>query len=182
MDMSLGMRVAIMFITILGLGIASLIIALASIFNEHDFRSLDQKMISWIVLLLLVHFDLFWETLTIFDQKDWKFSAFLFVIAGPVLLFFASQTLLTNKDTEIRTHSSGHYVAVSRRFFAALCLVMIWAIAVEFILGNGAVRAGLADLSVFVLFAVLAMAREERIHARLTVVAWVLIIGLLLLN
>ncbi len=181
MERTLGGLVAIMFITILVMGVVSLIGALASIVTEKKFRTLDPKMSSWIVLLLLVHLNVFWETPTILEQDDWAFAAFVFVIAGPMLLFFASQTLLTNQNSEIETFTEDHYQAVAQQFFLTLCILMIWAIAIEFILGDGAIVNGLADLSVLIVFAALAVARSKRIHTLLAIVSWVLILGLFVL-
>lgn len=181
MESSLGALVGIMFVTILVFGIAALISSLSSILNTGQFRSLDPTMVSWIFLTLLIHLNLFLETAVIEQQNEWPFASFLFLIAGPMLLYFATQTLLTNQDLDIREFTRGHYQAVSRQYFLILSALMAWAVAVEFILGDGEILSGLADLSALALFATLAMATGERLHARLTIAAWVLIIALLAL-
>ena len=181
MESSQGGLVAIMFVTILVFGIAALITSMSSILNAGQYRSLDPKMISWVLLTLLIHLMLFWETVVIQQQDEWPFSSFLFLIAGPLLLYFATNTLLTNQDPEIQAFAEGHYQAVSKQFFLILSALMLWAFAIEFILGDGAILSGLADLSALALFVALAMARGEHLHARLTFAAWVLIIGLLML-
>ena len=129
MEITNAVLVTIMFVTILGIGIVNLLTALASIINQRDYSSLDRTMVSWIGLLLLIHLNVFWVTVTILETKDWRFSAFLFVLIGPMMLFFASQILVTNADKEIQTFSRVHLQAVARKFFSVLCLVMVWALA-----------------------------------------------------
>ena len=64
---------------------------------------------------------------------------------------------------------------------SSIMRLMVWAFAIEFIFGDGEILSGLADLSALILFAALAMATGERLHAGLNIAAWVLIIALLAL-
>ena len=59
---------------------------------------------------------------------------------------------------------------------------MIWALGAEFIFGKGAISNAAGDLASLILFGILAASRNERIHAALTVVAWILILTLFVLQ
>ena len=182
MESSQGGLVAIMFVTILVFGIAALISNLSSILNAGLFRALDPKIVSWIFLTLLIHLNLFWETVTIQNQEEWPFHSFLFLITGPILLYFATQTLLSRQNSDDMAFTSSHYRAVSRRFFLILAALMVWAITLEFALGDGTLNSAFADLSALILFVALATVDSERLHAGLTVVAWFLILALVMLT
>jgi len=60
MDIQLNtLLVALMFVTILSMGIGNILSSLADIFNHATSSRRHPVHISWIVLLLIVHFNLF---------------------------------------------------------------------------------------------------------------------------
>lgn len=182
MEVTTALLVAIMFITIVTAGIVNIITAITTIFEQIGKKPLDWVLISWIILLLLIHLNLFWETIIILEEEEWSFAEFLFVLLGPMLLFLTSGLILTYSADGIPTFSRAHYVEVERRFFSGLCLLMIWALGAEFIFGKGAISNAAGDLASLILFGILAASRNERIHAALTVVAWILILTLFVLQ
>lgn len=182
MEITTAVLVAIMFITILTVGIVNIITAIGSIFEQTDKKLLDWILISWIILLLLIHLNLFWETLTILEQQDWSFVEFLFVLIGPMLLLLTSGFILPDNKEGGATFLRTEHLQVERRFFSGLCLLMIWGLGVEFILGKGDTSNAVGDFAGLVLFGILAVSRNERIHTALTVVAYILILTLFALQ
>ena len=69
MDNPTTLLVAIMFVTIIGIGIGSVLMALSDIVVGLRQPPPDRVQISWIVLLLAAYLALFWETQTILDNK-----------------------------------------------------------------------------------------------------------------
>ncbi len=101
MDIDLNtMLVALMFVTILSMGIGNILGTMADIFNHATSARRDRVHVGWIVFLLLVHFNLFWYTKAILDVEVWRFGGFLMAMAGPVLIFFATNILLTDPPEE----------------------------------------------------------------------------------
>ena len=115
MEVTTALLVAIMFITIVAAGIVNIGTALATIFEQIGKKPLDWVLISWIILLLLIHLNLFWETIIILEEEEWSFAEFLFVLLGPMLLFLTSGLILTYSADEIPTFSRAHYVEIERR-------------------------------------------------------------------
>ena len=80
MEVTTALLVAIMFITIVTAGIVNIITAIAPILAPLGQQLLDWVLISWIILLLLIHLNLFWETIIILEEEEWSFAEFLFVL------------------------------------------------------------------------------------------------------
>ncbi len=163
--------VAIMFVTILTLGIANI---LASLAEEvaHGVRIRRKSChISWILLLLLVHFDLFWQTAEILGTKEWTFIAFLYVISGPIVLFLATNLLL--KDAALagaEERGVGH--VVSRGFLWLLAIVQLWVIGGDVLFGGGLPLGAGFNAAIVVLLVVLILSRKPRVHGVGVVIAW----------
>ena len=63
MEISNALLVALMFVTILVLGIANILVSLAAIVRHPSAAKDDAIFNNWKLLLLLAHFNLFWHTL-----------------------------------------------------------------------------------------------------------------------
>ena len=108
--------VALMFVTILVMGIGNILMTLADVINRATSAQRAGLHNGWIVLLLLVHFNLFWHTKEILNVEQWDFTGFLLIIAGPVLVFFATSALLTNPSAEEQEDLKGYFLRVGRPF------------------------------------------------------------------
>lgn len=166
--------VAIMFVTILAMGIGNLLIALADILNHASSSRRDRVHLAWIVLMLLVHFNLFWHTKVLMEVADWRFGAFLLTIAGPVLLFFATCILLTAPESQDSAQLRAFFVRLGRRFFLLLALLQVWILAVAYSITGSFAAADLLNAAFLVLALVLAMSSSGRVQ-----VAGVWLAGLL---
>ena len=65
MDVSHALLVALMYVTILSLGIANILGSLADAVARPPSSQFDSFHTSWSLLVLFAHFDLFWQTLEI---------------------------------------------------------------------------------------------------------------------
>lgn len=181
MDVNRAMLVMFMFVIILGLGLASLLTALADLVNRRSEIRAHWLHVNWLVLLLLVYFNLFWHSLDILEIEAWGFGGFLFIIAGAIIIFFAASILLPSPLAEGQDMRSA-YFAVTRQFFLLYALAQAWLVMVDLFYGGGYTPAGAfnsigAGLGIF-----LALSQSIRTHVVGTVLAWALVLGILLLR
>ena len=182
MDIGLNtLLVALMFVTILSMGIGNILGALADIFNHATPSRRDRVHVAWIVLLLLVHFNVFWHTKAILDVEDWRFAGFLLTIAGPVLMFFATSILLTDPPDLEPERLRQFFDDLGRRFYLMFALLQVWIVAVGGALTGSFVTTDLANVAFFVLALLLAAKPERPYQVPGAVAAWSLgLVGLAL--
>jgi hypothetical protein len=165
MDIQLNtLLVALMFVTILSMGIGNILISLADIFNHATPSRRDKVHIGWIALVLLVHFNLFWHTKSILSVEDWQFGGFLLAMAGPVLMFFASSILLTNPPTDDEPHLGEFFTALGQRFFWMFAILQVWIVGVGYSMTGGFVPYDIVNVLFGILAVVLALAGSHRIQ------------------
>jgi hypothetical protein len=177
MDIQLNtLLVALMFVTVLCMGIGNIMVSLADIFNHATASRRDRVHVAWIVLILLIHFNLFWHTKEILAAENWHFGSFLLAIAGPVLLFFATSILLTEPPPDVKPNLPTFFVGLGRRFFLMFALVQAWVVVVSFSLTGSFVLADLANIAMATLATILALSPNERVHNLGIWLAWGIIV------
>lgn len=150
MDIGLNtLLVALMFVTVLCMGIGNILVVLADVFNHASPSRRDRVHVGWIVLLLLIHFNLFWHTKSILAVDDWQFAGFLLAIAGPVLLFFATSIALTEPPARDDDGSREFFDALGRRFFSMLAVLQVWIVGVSYSLTGWLVAGDLVNAGTF---------------------------------
>ncbi len=77
MDISCSLLVSIMYVVLLSIGNGNILMSLAAIVDRRSPVRASWMHISWIVLLLLVYFSLFWHTLDVLSFEEWRFVEFL---------------------------------------------------------------------------------------------------------
>jgi hypothetical protein len=180
MDVSSSLMVAMMFVIILSIGIGNILMGIATMVDHRSRLQLYAVHSGWVVLLLLVYLNLFWQSIDIFSIEDWKFIEFLYILVGPILVLFATQVLLPNPASESSDMREGYY-AVSRRFFLFLALSQVWSMGVDPVFGAAFTAAAAFNVVVALLAVVLALSQSARLHASGVGVAWLLyIVGLVL--
>jgi hypothetical protein len=179
MEVTNALLVAMMFIVLLTMGIGNIIAALAAIIDKRTPMKADPVHTSWVLLLLLMHFNLFWHVLDILSIEHWAFLEFLYIVAGAAIMFFATHVLLpdaTSTATDVRSH----YFDVRRQFFVLLGLLMIWSIGVDVILaGDGLTPSGVGNLIGLVFFSAMALLSQPGIHKVGAGVGWVFFVAML---
>lgn len=171
--------VAFMFITILTLGIASILAELAEVVRRVERKGRDKLLVGWAVLLLFSYFTLFWHTADITLLEEWDFPRFLFVETGPVLLLFATQILIGALSAD----GEGEDVSIVRqnRFFVIFALVHAWSIAAGFVVGAGFTIDSVLEAIAMLLCLLLAYSTSRPLHVAGLAVMWIAyIVGTLL--
>ena len=178
MDIQLNtLLVALMFVTILSMGIGNILISMADIFNHATPSRRDRIHIGWIVLMLLVHFNLFWNTKAILDVEDWQFGGFLLTMAGPVLMFFATSILLTDPPENFKPDLVSFFVGLGRRFFLMFAAVQAWILVVGYSMSGVFLISDTVNVAFVILGLLLAFNPGERTQKLGVILAWVLGLG-----
>jgi len=176
-DLSTTMLVAIMFVMILSMAIANVLGSLVHIVNRLSERRADRIYTSWMVLLLLLSLNLFWQTQELVELEAPGFWAFIYIILGPVLLFLASRILVPDEEKETSEERRAHYLEASPRFFWLLALSQLWMLVLDLFWEGDLTTLGFVNLSAFGLMSVMAVSKSSRVHAVGSAVAWVLFVG-----
>jgi hypothetical protein len=174
MDFNHAVLVAMMFIMILSIGIGSLLMAMAGLINRGSACKTYSIHTSWMILMLLLYFNLFWQTLALLSIEDWMFRDFLYAIAGPVTLLFASSLLIPEFSGEESLDLRKHYFTINRQFFFLLALTQLWAVGIDFVLRRGFTPGGAINILTASLFLALALSRDPRLHGLISGLVWVI--------
>ncbi len=171
--------VALMFVTILCMGIGNILVSLADILNRASISQRSRAHVSWMVLLLLLHFILFWHTKEILNVENWRFSGFLLTILGPVLMFFATSILLTNPSEEDEEDLPAFFQRLGRPFFWMFALIQGWNLGAGYTLSGGWMPEDALNLAFVVLALALVFTTSPRLQRMGAVAAWLIMVGLL---
>lgn len=174
MEISQSILVAIMFVMILSIGIASILMALAAMINTRPKCKTYGIHTSWMILLLLAYFNLFWQTTDLFSIEDWLFHDFLFVIAGPIIILFATDLLVPDLSSEGSSDLQAHYFRVNRQFFCLVALSQVWSAGTDLVLKRGLTGGSAFNVIIMGLALVLAFSRVPKHHALVSGAIWLL--------
>lgn len=181
MEVGKSLLVALMFVTILTLGIANILSSLAnSVTRGSDVRK-KPLYFGWLGIVLLAYLDLFWQSDMILTTETWRFSSFLFTVTGPIFLLFATQVLISSDALEdVERDATGERL-VSSRFLILLLLLQVWSTGVSALLVEGITRANLVEAFLAVILFMMILSRRRAIHVAGTIAAAVTFIGSLAL-
>ena len=173
MDIELNtILVALMFVTILSMGIGNILGTMAEIFHHSETGHRSRIHVAWIVLVLLVHFNIFWNTKALLEVEQWSFGGFLIAIAGPVLLFLATSVLLNRPPSPETGDQQDLFTQLCRRFFIIFGLLQIWVVSAGFAMTGAYVPTDLVNVIFFVLAILLAINRSSRVQLIGLITAW----------
>ena len=164
MDITNDLLVVLMYVVLLTIGIGNIVVTLAAIIQRPPEVKTYWIHNSWMILMLLVYFNLFWHTLDLFAVEGWKFAGFLYIISGPVLIFFATQILLPDLAVANATDLKSYYYQVSRKFFLFFAMLQVWIIGVDLILDKGFTTSGLFNTIAAGLALSLAFLQQQKFH------------------
>ena len=175
MEIKDSLLVAMMFIMILSIGIATVLGGLADTVRR-PLGEINWLPIVWMLLLLFYHLDLFWNSVLIIATEEWRFTGFLYMIGGPILLFLATTVILSKSSEEISVTSTQHYFEASTYFFTILALLMLWAIGADYRLRDGLSMGSTQDVIQFFSFVVLAFNKNLTLHKFITIFICVVVL------
>lgn len=178
MEISNALLVAMMFIVLLTISIGNILMALAATLDKRSPVRADTIHTSWVILLLLIHFNLFWNVLDILSVEEWNFLEFLYIEAGAILIFLATYVLLPDTSTNT-TEVRDHYFDVRHQFFGFLGFTAIWSVGVDILFGDGFRSENGLHLAGLLVFILMASSSKIWVHRIGTGVSWVLFMAIL---
>lgn len=174
MESSIFSFLAAMFGVLVALGIARLISALASFTTSREPIDFYWVHGAWILFMLLLYLHLWWSLWDLRVVSSWNYFKYLFLLLGPASLYMATSLLVSNPDREEIVDSHEYYFRVHRKFFTSLAVVTVWGMLIYPVF-MGKPDPVLQWLLLFLAVVVgLAVTRNEKAHAGLTIAAWVL--------
>lgn len=171
MDNPITLLVSIMFVTILALAIGNVLMVCADIAGGLR-KPLPQRIqLSWMVLMLFVMLNLFWETTALLEVTEWLFIEFLYVISGPMLLLFATSVITAPSQDGRSGDAHGGYFALCNRFFIMLALQEAWTLGIDYGFETFNTQS-ILSIIMLVLFLILSVSRNLRTHVIGATLAW----------
>ena len=183
MDISYTLIVALMFITILSFGFANILSSLAEIVNKKNNVSVSNVHLNWILLLLIIHFNLAWHAVLISTKAEWTYDTFLFIELGPILAFFTTRILappeVSDKESSTLEYN---FISVRQRFFLIFALIQVWAIGTDFVLKRGFTGSSVFNVLLIILALLMMNTRSYQKQFYGVIIAWCLFLGAIALR
>ena len=183
MDISYTLIVALMFITILSFGFANILSSLAEIVNRKNNISVSNVHLNWILLLLIIHFNLAWQAVLISTNAEWSYITFLFIELGPILAFFTTRILAPSDVNDKEPSTLEHnFISLCQRFFLIFGLIQVWAIGTDFILSRGFTGSAVFNILLIFLAIIMMKTKSYQKHFYGVIIAWCLFLGAIALR
>ena len=173
-DNTTTLLVAIMYVTIISIGLSNLLRALSELAGGRQ-PSPDRVHLSWLLLLLVAYLRYYWYTADILAVEDWKFVGFASFLIGPILLLFGTNLIVALPDPGSLAPNE-HYMQKSSRFFVLLALFNLWTVGLDFVTVSVSIATYGAALVTLFCFG-LAASNSYNVHKVGAAIAWVLILG-----
>jgi hypothetical protein len=171
-----------MFTSIVGIGIANILMAFAGHVSALSTISGRQLGAAWLLILLLTFLGMFWNSTLLIQRDEWQYGLFLFVISGPVLLLFGSSLMTRLLNSEDAEPGDALRVQVLPRFFLIYAAVHAWFIGMDFVIGNGWGAATTVSAVLLLTATALALTTRQAVIWAFTVVMLVLSVVDVFLN
>ena len=183
MDISYTLIVALMFITILSFGIANLLSSMAEILNHKNDTRVSIVHLNWIVILLIIHFNMAWHAVLIATNESWSYDTFLFSVLGPILAFFTASIIApcATVDKEPATLVS-NYLDIRQQFFVLFAMIQAWGIGTDYLFHRGATGSTAFNVLLIILAIIMFRSNSYQKHVYGVVVAWGLYITAIVLR
>ena len=171
MDNPTTLLVAIMYVTIISIGLSNLLMTLSELAGGRA-RSPDKVHLSWLILLLFAYLSYFWQTTVILDVENWQFISFIAFLIGPICLLFATNLLIVLPENE-EVSAAEHYMQQSNRFFLLIGAFNVWLVGLDVVADSIAIQTWLAGAIAIFLFGLMA-SDSYRVHKIGAPAGWVL--------
>ena len=163
-----------------GLGIVRWLTALAEYVRHQDSIKVANfgVFLAFAVYQFLLHILLWWSLWSIRGAEAFNFLHYLFMLAGPILLFLSTSLLVPDAD-DAEIDLSKHFERIRRPYATTLAGAWIWALLLWPVL-IGIVPPTAPYHVAFVLMAiVLRFSTRPAVHGTLAVLNWIALIALI---
>lgn len=174
MEVSTSLLVVLMFTSIVGIGIANILMAFTNQVSALAIVQGKRLGAAWLLIMLLSYLAMFWNSTLIIEREHWSYVLFLFVITGPVLLLFASSLMARMLSGEIDEQSPVDVEHALPRFFLIYALVQVWFIGMDYLLFDTLGYATVFSAGLGVAAVCLAIIRNQKLVWAFTIVILIL--------
>lgn len=148
MQISYTLIVALMYVTILSFGIASLLSSLSVIIKKDNGVRVSSLHLQWILLLLLVHFNMTWHAVYLTNVEAWTYYGFIIIILGPVVTFFTATILSPTQGEELTSDKLiEKYMSIKSEVLVLFILTQGWILLSDWVLGRGLVGSAIFNIA-----------------------------------
>ena len=164
-----------MYVTVLSFGLASILTSLSLIIKRGNDINVSFTHLNWLLILLLVHFNMVWHAVLFTNIEAWSYHSFLLIVLGPTLAFFSSNILVPEPIANATSESlHDRYFSFIRLFLILYGAIQVWAIAADFILDRGATGSAAFNIALLVIAIILYLSRSIRIHTASIYFIWLI--------
>ncbi len=162
-----------MYVTVLSFGLASLLTSLAQIIRRGNDISVSPTHLNWLLILLLVHFNMVWHAVLFTSIETWSYHAFLLIVLGPTLAYFSANLLAPEPCANVNSDKLNEsYFSIIQQFLVLFGAIQAWAIASDFILGRGATGSAIFNIILLVVVIFLYNSRSNKSHVTSIYFIW----------
>ena len=177
MEITYTLIVALMYVTILSFGLASLLTSLGMILRSDNDIKVSYIQLNWILILLIVHFNMVWHAVFFTNIESWSYHAFLAIVLGPTLAFFTATILAPSPSGSEDIHRLiSDYFSTSRQLILLFGAIQVWAIASDFLLERGPTGSAMFNILLLLVSAVLFGSGSEKTHTYGIYIIWTIYI------
>ena len=159
MEVSTSLLVALMFVTLLSMGIGNAVNTLSVIVEKGEKSGYNNLQIGWLGLLLISYFNMFWHIIDLLSVDKWGFPGFLYMMTGPILIYFATAILIATHN-----ESETHKTLIRSRFFVVFILLQFWIITVDMMLEKSLIEHSLLNIIMMLIAFVLVRSQDEKVQ------------------
>jgi len=161
-----------------GLGIVRIVSGLGEYVRYREASSISNY---WTYLMLalfqlLAHVLIWWSMVGLREIDSINFLQYLYLLLGPTLLFLATSLLIpdiSNESVDLRTE----YRRLRKPYYSMMAVFWLWVIAIWPVFGYPLAPSWKFAACWLAIMAILRMTENERVHAALVGVIWLLLIA-----
>lgn len=173
MEISYTLIVALMYVTVLSFGFASILTTISQVIRKGNDIQVSPLHLNWLLILLLVHFNMVWHSVLFTNIETWTYHAFLLIVLGPTLAFFAANILVPEPSENVATDSlSDKYFSVIQQFLIFFAIIQLWTLLADYLLGRWATGSAVFNVILLVFSVFLYKTPSAKAHANTLYVVW----------
>ena len=165
MQISYTLIVALMYVTILSFGFASLLTSLGLLLKSDKELRVATIHFNWILILIIIHFNMVWHAVLLTNIVSWSYHAFLIIVSGPTLAFFTATILApTSSKNASNDQLITHYFSLKDQLLILFCAIQVWTITSDYLLERGLTGSALFNAILIIISAILYKSGSEKMH------------------
>lgn len=129
MQASLG-HISVLVVVLNAIGLGTVMVGMAAFLRKPPKEGLKISglLLAWLLLHVYLHVMLWWRFYGVEISESFNFFSYLFMLAGPMVLLFASTMLLPEEEEEGVIDMPAHFERIQTRFFAFETVFWVWAL------------------------------------------------------